>query len=49
MTRRAGASRDTCCTPIQYDITTLCTGSRMLDLMIIGKTIAVVWRDQNAY
>ncbi|MDP3421441.1 MAG: hypothetical protein Q8S10_10985 [Thiobacillus sp.] len=23
--------------------------SRVFDLVIIGKTLAVVWRDQNAY
>ncbi len=34
---------------IQYGIDTMRNGSLVFDLMIIGKTIAVVWRDQNAY
>ena len=34
---------------IQYDIDTLRNGSLVFDLMIIAKTLAVVWRDQNAY
>jgi putative colanic acid biosynthesis UDP-glucose lipid carrier transferase len=34
---------------IQYDIDTMRNGSLVFDLMIIGKTLAVVWRDQNAY
>jgi putative colanic acid biosynthesis UDP-glucose lipid carrier transferase len=34
---------------IQYDIDTMRNGSLGFDLTIIGKTIAVVWRDQNAY
>ncbi len=34
---------------IQYDIDYMRNWSLMLDLMIIAKTIAVVWRDQNAY
>jgi putative colanic acid biosynthesis UDP-glucose lipid carrier transferase len=34
---------------IQYDIDTMRNWSLMFDLMIIAKTVAVVWRDQNAY
>jgi putative colanic acid biosynthesis UDP-glucose lipid carrier transferase len=34
---------------IQYDIDYMRNGSLLFDLMIIGKTLAVVWRDQNAY
>jgi putative colanic acid biosynthesis UDP-glucose lipid carrier transferase len=34
---------------IQYDIDYIRNWSLMFDLMIIGKTLAVVWRDQNAY
>ena len=34
---------------IQYDIDTMRNGSLGFDLMIIGKTVLVVWRDQNAY
>ena len=34
---------------VQYDIDTMRNGSLMFDLMIIGKTLLVVWRDQNAY
>ena len=34
---------------VQYDIDTMRNGSLVFDLMIIGKTLAVVWRDQNAY
>ena len=34
---------------IQYDIDTLRKGSLVFDLMIIARTLAVVWRDQNAY
>ena len=34
---------------IQYDIDYMRNWSLVFDLMIIGKTIAVVWRDQNAY
>ena len=34
---------------IQYDIDYMRNWSLMFDLMIIGKTLAVVWRDQNAY
>jgi putative colanic acid biosynthesis UDP-glucose lipid carrier transferase len=33
---------------VQYDIDTMRNGSLVFDLMIIGKTIAVVWRDRNA-
>ena len=34
---------------VQYDIDTMRNGSLVFDLMIIGKTVLVVWRDQNAY
>jgi putative colanic acid biosynthesis UDP-glucose lipid carrier transferase len=34
---------------IQYDIDYMRNWSLMFDLMIIAKTVAVVWRDQNAY
>jgi len=34
---------------VQYDIDYMRNGSLGFDLMIIGKTLAVVWRDQNAY
>ncbi|MFZ5574190.1 MAG: undecaprenyl-phosphate glucose phosphotransferase [Pseudomonadota bacterium] len=34
---------------IQYDIDYMRNWSLMFDLMIIAKTLAVVWRDQNAY
>ncbi|MHB1351796.1 MAG: undecaprenyl-phosphate glucose phosphotransferase [Thiobacillus sp.] len=34
---------------IQYDIDYMRNWSLMFDLMIIGKTLTVVWRDQNAY
>jgi putative colanic acid biosynthesis UDP-glucose lipid carrier transferase len=34
---------------IQHDIDTMRNWSLLFDLMIIGKTLAVVWRDQNAY
>ncbi len=34
---------------VQYDIDTMRNWSLVFDLMIIGKTLAVVWRDQNAY
>ncbi|MGE4341349.1 MAG: undecaprenyl-phosphate glucose phosphotransferase, partial [Pigmentiphaga sp.] len=34
---------------VQYDIDYMRNWSLVFDLMIIGKTIAVVWRDQNAY
>ncbi|HQT30183.1 MAG TPA: undecaprenyl-phosphate glucose phosphotransferase [Thiobacillus sp.] len=34
---------------VQYDIDYMRNWSLMFDLMIIGKTLAVVWRDQNAY
>jgi putative colanic acid biosynthesis UDP-glucose lipid carrier transferase len=34
---------------IQYDIDYIRNWSPMFDLMIIGKTLIVVWRDQNAY
>ncbi|MDO9466301.1 MAG: undecaprenyl-phosphate glucose phosphotransferase [Thiobacillus sp.] len=34
---------------IQYDIDYMRNWSLVFDLMIIGKTLAVVWRDQNAY
>ncbi len=34
---------------IQYDIDYMRNWSLMFDLMIIGKTLIVVWRDQNAY
>ncbi|MDA8127824.1 MAG: undecaprenyl-phosphate glucose phosphotransferase [Betaproteobacteria bacterium] len=34
---------------VQYDIDYMRNWSFMFDLMIIGKTLAVVWRDQNAY
>ena len=34
---------------IQYDIDYMRNGSLLFDLMIIAKTLAVVWRDQNAY
>ncbi len=34
---------------VQCDIDTLRNGSLGFDLMIIGKTLAVVWRDRNAY
>jgi len=40
---------DKMCVRIQYDIDYMRNGSLMFDLMIIGKTLAVVWRDQNAY
>ncbi len=33
----------------QYDIDAMRNGSLGFDLMTIGKTLAVVWRDQNAY
>jgi lipopolysaccharide/colanic/teichoic acid biosynthesis glycosyltransferase len=36
-------------TRVRYDIDTMRNGSLGLDLMIIGKTLAVVWRDQNTY
>ena len=34
---------------VQYDIDYMRNWSLMFDLMIIAKTVAVVWRDQNAY
>jgi len=34
---------------IQYDIDYMRNWSLIFDLMIIGKTLLVVWRDQNAY
>jgi len=34
---------------VQCDIDTMRNGSLMFDRMIIGKTLAVVWRDRNAY
>ena len=34
---------------VQYDIDYMRNWSLVFDLMIIGKTLAVVWRDQNAY
>jgi putative colanic acid biosynthesis UDP-glucose lipid carrier transferase len=34
---------------IQYDIDYMCNWSLGFDLMIIFKTLLVVWRDQNAY
>lgn len=34
---------------VQYDIDYMRNWSLGFDLMIIGKTLAVVWRDQNAY
>ena len=34
---------------VQYDIDTIRNWSLVFDLMIIAKTVAVVWRDQNAY
>ena len=34
---------------VQYDIDTLRNGSHVFDLVIIDKTMSVVWRDQNAY
>ncbi|OYW63600.1 MAG: hypothetical protein B7Z32_10950 [Hydrogenophilales bacterium 12-64-13] len=34
---------------IQYDIDYIRNWSLMFDLMIIGKTLVVAWRDQNAY
>ncbi|MEW5873500.1 MAG: sugar transferase, partial [Chloroflexota bacterium] len=34
---------------IQYDIDYMRNWSLVFDLMIIAKTLAVVWRDQNAY
>ncbi|MHB1214978.1 MAG: undecaprenyl-phosphate glucose phosphotransferase [Thiobacillus sp.] len=34
---------------VQYDIDYMRNWSLMFDLMIIAKTLAVVWRDQNAY
>jgi len=34
---------------IQYDIDYMCNWSLVFDLMIIAKTLVVVWRDQNAY
>jgi putative colanic acid biosynthesis UDP-glucose lipid carrier transferase len=34
---------------IQYDIDYMRNWSLMFDLMIIAKTVAVMWRDQNAY
>lgn len=34
---------------IQYDIDYIRNWSLMFDLMIIGKTLLVVWRDHNAY
>jgi len=34
---------------VQYDIDYMRNWSLMFDLMIIGKTLIVVWRDQNAY
>ncbi len=34
---------------VQYDIDYMRNWSLMFDLMIIGKTLVVVWRDQNAY
>jgi putative colanic acid biosynthesis UDP-glucose lipid carrier transferase len=34
---------------IQYDIDYMRNWSLGFDLMIIGKTLVVVWRDQNAY
>ena len=33
---------------IQYDIDTMRNGSMMFDHMIIGKPLAIVWRDQYA-
>ena len=32
---------------VQYDIDTMRNWSLVFDLMIIGKTLAVVWRDQT--
>ena len=34
---------------IQCDIDTMRNGSLVFDLMIIGKPLPVMWRDQNAY
>ncbi len=34
---------------IQYDIDYMRNWSLVFDLMILGKTLVVVWRDQNAY
>ncbi len=34
---------------VQYDIDYMRNGSLVFDLMIIGKTVVVVRRDQNAY
>jgi putative colanic acid biosynthesis UDP-glucose lipid carrier transferase len=34
---------------VQYDIDYMRNWSLVFDLMIISKTLAVVWRDQNAY
>ena len=34
---------------VQYDIDYMRNWSLVFDLMIIGKTLLVVWRDQNAY
>ena len=34
---------------VQYDIDYMRNWSLVFDLMIIGKTLAVVWRDQSAY
>lgn len=34
---------------VQYDIDYMRNWSLVFDLMIIAKTVAVVWRDQNAY
>ncbi|MFP5418912.1 MAG: undecaprenyl-phosphate glucose phosphotransferase [Gammaproteobacteria bacterium] len=36
-------------TRVQYDIDYMRNWSLVFDLMIISKTLAVVWRDQNAY
>ncbi len=36
-------------TRVQYDIDYMRNWSLMFDLMIIAKTLVVVWRDQNAY
>jgi lipopolysaccharide/colanic/teichoic acid biosynthesis glycosyltransferase len=47
--RQAGAQAVGLRARIQYDIDTMRNGSLLFDLMIIGKTLAVVWRDQNAY
>ena len=33
---------------VQYDIDTMRNWSLLFDLMIIAKTLAIVWRDQNA-